>query len=102
MPGSIVVADLAVLSNAYASNYVQNIVCTVAGFYSAIDPKSAIWNKGLNLTQIAALRYTPTQLDALTFAKSTCCATRAPTPLPSCCTTAPRPSIDSDFTFLSA
>ena len=54
------------MSNAYASNYVQNIVCTVAGFYSAIDPKSAIWNKGLNLTQIAGLRYTPTQLDALT------------------------------------
>ena len=42
-----VTADLAVMSNAYASNYVQSIVCTVAGFYSAIDPKSAIWNKGL-------------------------------------------------------
>jgi hypothetical protein len=69
MPGSTVTADLAIMSNPYASNYVQNISGTVAGFYSAIDPKSAIWNKGLQLTQITGLRYTPTQLDALTFAK---------------------------------
>ncbi len=62
-------ADLGVLSNGYASNYVANLANFVAGFYSAIDPKSAIWNKGLQVTQIPGLIYTPTQMDALTFAK---------------------------------
>jgi hypothetical protein len=52
-----VVADLAIMSNPYASNYVQNIANLVGGFYSAIDPKSAIWNKGLLVTQIPGLRY---------------------------------------------
>ncbi len=64
-----IVADLGVLSNGYASNYVANLANFVAGFYSAIDPKSAIWNKGLQVTQIPGLTYTPTQMDALTFAK---------------------------------
>jgi len=64
-----VVADLGIMSNAYASNYVQNLSGLAAGFYSAIDPKVAIWNKPLNVTQIPALVYTPTQLDALTHAK---------------------------------
>jgi len=40
-----VVGDLGIMSNAFQSNYVQNIVSVVAGFYSAVDPKSAIWNK---------------------------------------------------------
>ena len=57
------------MSNPYASNYVQNIANLVGGFYSAIDPKSAIWNKGLLVTQVPGLRYTPTQLNALTVAK---------------------------------
>ena len=44
-----VVADIAIMSNSYASNYVQNLANLVGGFYSAIDPKSAIWNKPLNV-----------------------------------------------------
>jgi hypothetical protein len=42
---------------------------SVAGFYAQIDPKSAIWNKPLNVTQVPGLVYTPTQLDALTQAR---------------------------------
>ena len=68
-PATKGIGDLAILSNAYASNYVANLANFVAGFYSAIDPKSAIWNKGLQVTQIPGLTYTPTQMDALTFAK---------------------------------
>ncbi len=88
------------MSNAYASNYVQNIVCTVAGFYSAIDPKSAIWNKGLNLTQIAALRYTPTQLDALTKAKVNVLRYKGANTAPVLLHDRTAAVIDSDFTFV--
>ena len=88
------------MSNAYASNYVQNIVCTVAGFYSAIDPKSAIWNKGLNLTQIAALRYTPTQLDALTKAKVNVLRYKGANTAPVLLHDRTAAIIDSDFTFV--
>ena len=88
------------MSNAYASNYVQNIVCTVAGFYSAIDPKSAIWNKGLNLTQIPALRYTPTQLDALTFAKVNVLRYKGANTAPVLLHDRTAAIIDSDFTFV--
>ena len=88
------------MSNAYASNYVQNIVCTVAGFYSAIDPKSAIWNKGLNLTQIAALRYTPTQLDALTKAKVNVLRYKGNNTAPVLLHDRTAAVIDSDFSFV--
>ena len=88
------------MSNAYASNYVQNIVCTVAGFYSAIDPKSAIWNKGLNLTQIAALRYTPTQLDALTKAKVNVLRYKGANTAPVLLHDRTAAIIDSDFSFV--
>ena len=88
------------MSNAYASNYVQNIVCTVAGFYSAIDPKSAIWNKGLNLTQIPALRYTPTQLDALTKAKVNVLRYKGANTAPVLLHDRTAAIIDSDFTFV--
>ena len=55
------VADLGIMSNAYATNYVQNICSLVAGFYSQIDPKSAIWNKPLQfVTQVPGLVYKPT------------------------------------------
>ncbi len=88
------------MSNAYASNYVQNIVCTVAGFYSAIDPKSAIWNKGLNLTQIPGLRYTPTQLDALTKAKVNVLRYKGANTAPVLLHDRTAAVIDSDFTFV--
>ena len=88
------------MSNAYASNYVQNIVCTVAGFYSAIDPKSAIWNKGLNLTQIPGLRYTPTQLDALTQAKVNVLRYKGANTAPVLLHDRTAAIIDSDFTFV--
>jgi hypothetical protein len=88
------------MSNAYASNYVQNIVCTVAGFYSAIDPKSAIWNKGLNLTQIPGLRYTPTQLDALTKAKVNVLRYKGANTAPVLLHDRTAAIIDSDFTFV--
>ena len=88
------------MSNAYAPNYVQNIVNVVAGFYSAIDPKSAIWNKGLNLTQIPALRYTPTQLDALTFAKFNVLRYKGANTAPVLLHDRTAAIYDSDFTFL--
>jgi hypothetical protein len=88
------------MSNAYASNYVQNIVCTVAGFYSAIDPKSAIWNKGLNLTQIPGLRYTPTQLDALTKGKVNVLRYKGANTAPVLLHDRTAAIIDSDFTFV--
>jgi hypothetical protein len=88
------------MSNAYASNYVQSIVCTVAGFYSAIDPKSAIWNKGLNLTQIPGLSYTPTQLDALTQAKVNVLRYKGANTAPVLLHDRTAAIIDSDFTFV--
>ena len=78
----------------------QNIVCTVAGFYSAIDPKSAIWNKGLNLTQIPALRYTPTQMDALTFAKVNVLRFKGANTAPVLLHDRTAAIYNSDFTFL--
>ena len=93
-------ADLAILSNPYASNYVQNMVCTTAGFYSAIDPKSAIWNKGLNVTQIPALRYTPTQMDALTFAKVNVLRYKGANTAPVLLHDRTAAIYNSDFTFL--
>jgi hypothetical protein len=88
------------MSNPYASNYVQNIVCTVAGFYSAIDPKSAIWNKGLNLTQIPGLHYTPTQLNALTAAKINVLRYKGANTAPVLLHDRTAAILDSDFTFL--
>jgi hypothetical protein len=79
---------------------VQSIVCTVAGFYSAIDPKSAIWNKGLNLTQILGLRYTPTQLDALTKAKINVLRYKGANTAPVLLHDRTAAIIDSDFTFV--
>jgi hypothetical protein len=79
---------------------VQNIVCTVAGFYSAIDPKSAIWNKGLSLTQIPALRYTPTQMDALTAAKVNVLRFKGANTAPVLLHDRTAAILDSDFTFL--
>jgi hypothetical protein len=79
---------------------VQSIVCTVAGFYSAIDPKSAIWNKGLNLTQIPGLRYTPTQLDALTKAKVNVLRYKGANTAPVLLHDRTAAILDSDFTFV--
>jgi hypothetical protein len=79
---------------------VQNIVCTVAGFYSAIDPKSAIWNKGLNLTQIPGLRYTPTQLNALTKAKINVLRYKGANTAPVLLHDRTAAIIDSNFTFV--
>ena len=78
----------------------QNIANTVAGFYSAIDPKSAIWNKGLQLTQIPGLRYTPTQLDALTFAKVNVLRYKGANVAPVLLHDRTAAIYDSDFTFL--
>ena len=94
------VADIAIMSNAYASNYVQNIANLVAGFYSAIDPKSAIWNKGLNVTQIPALVYTPTQMDALTFAKFNVLRNKGANVAPVLLHDRTAAIYDSDFTFV--
>ncbi|MGB9109215.1 MAG: hypothetical protein WCC39_11070 [Telluria sp.] len=88
------------MSNAYASNYVQNIQNLAAGFYSAIDPKSAIWNKGLNVTQIPGLVYTPTQLDALTFAKFNVLRNKGANVAPVLLHDRTAAIFDSDFTFL--
>ena len=93
-------ADLGVLSNGYASNYVQNIANFVAGFYSAIDPKSAIWNKGLNVTQIPGLVYTPTQMDALTFAKFNVLRSKGANVAPVLLHDRTAAIYNSDFTFL--
>jgi hypothetical protein len=95
-----VVADLGILSNAYASNYVQNLANLVGGFYSAIDPKSAIWNKGLNVTQIPGLVYTPTQLNALTFAKFNVLRSKGTNAAPVLLHDRTAAIYDSDFTFL--
>jgi len=95
-----VVADLAIMSNAYASNYVQNIQNLVAGFYSQIDPKSAIWNKGLNVTQIPGLVYTPTQMDALTFAKFNVLRFKGTNVAPVLLHDRTAAIFNSDFTFL--
>ena len=88
------------MSNAYASNYVQNLANFAAGFYSAIDPKSAIWNKPLNVTQIPALVYTPTQLDALTHAKFNTLRTKGANAAPVFLHDRTAAIYDSDFTFL--
>ena len=68
--------------------------------YSAIDPKSAIWNKGLNLTQILGLRYTPTQLDALTKAKINVLRYKGANTSPVLLHDRTAAIIDSDFTFV--
>jgi hypothetical protein len=88
------------MSNAYASNYVQNLANLVAGFYSAIDPKSAIWNKGLLVTQIPSLAYTPTQLDALTKAKINVLRSKGANAAPVLLHDRTAAIYDSDFTFL--
>ena len=95
-----VVADLGVLSNGYASNYVANLANFVAGFYSAIDPKSAIWNKGLQVTQIPGLTYTPTQMDALTFAKFNVLRSKGANVAPVLLHDRTAAIYNSDFTFL--
>jgi hypothetical protein len=64
-----IVADQAVITNGYASNYVANIAGIVAGFLSSLDQKSALTNKQLRVTQLSGLVYTPGQLDSLTRAK---------------------------------
>ena len=68
--------------------------------HSAIDPKSAIWNKGLNLTQIPGLRYTPTQLDALTAAKVNVLRYKGANTAPVLLHDRTAAIIDSDFTFV--
>jgi hypothetical protein len=68
--------------------------------HSTIDPKSAIWNKGLNLTQIPGLRYTPTQLDALTFAKVNVLRYKGANTAPVLLHDRTAAILDSDFTFL--
>ena len=93
-------ADLGVLSNAYASNYVANLANLVGGFYSAIDPKSAIWNKGLQVTQIPGLTYTPTQMDALTFAKFNVLRSKGANVAPVLLHDRTAAIYNSDFTFL--
>ena len=95
-----VVADLGILSNSYASNYVQNLANLVGGFYSAIDPKSAIWNKGLNVTQIPGLVYTPTQMNALTFAKFNVLRSKGANAAPVLLHDRTAAIYDSDFTFV--
>jgi hypothetical protein len=95
-----VVADLGILSNAYASNYVQNLANLAAGFYSAIDPKSAIWNKGLNVTQVPGLVYTPTQMNALTFAKFNVLRYKGANTAPVLLHDRTAAIFNSDFTFL--
>jgi hypothetical protein len=95
-----IVADLGVLSNAYASNYVANLANLVGGFYSAIDPKSAIWNKGLQVTQIPGLTYTPTQMDALTFAKFNVLRSKGANVAPVLLHDRTAAIYNSDFTFL--
>lgn len=64
-----VVADIAVRTNGWGRNYATNIFSSVAGLCSVLDEKSGLTNKPLGVTQIPALVYTPTQLDALAGAK---------------------------------
>ncbi|MGI4814856.1 MAG: hypothetical protein ACRYGG_16200, partial [Janthinobacterium lividum] len=63
-----VVADQAIMTNSFATNYITNIAGVVAGYLSALDQKSALTNKALRVTQLPGLIYTPGQLDALTQA----------------------------------
>ncbi len=88
------------MSNPYASNYVANLANFVGGFYSAIDPKSAIWNKGLNVTQIPGLTYTPTQMDAFTFAKFNVLRSKGANVAPVLLHDHTAAIYNSDFTFL--
>jgi len=65
-----VVADQAILSNGYATNYVSNIATFVAGVCSMLDEKRALTNLPVSgVTQLPGLTYTPGQLDSLTQAK---------------------------------
>jgi hypothetical protein len=63
-----VVADQAIMSNGYATNYVSNLANYVAGFCSALDEKTALTNQKVPLKQLPGLIYTPGQLDSLTQA----------------------------------
>jgi hypothetical protein len=63
-----VVADEAIMSNGFATNYVANLACYVAGVTSQLDEKVALTNQPLTLVQLPALVYTPGQLDSLTAA----------------------------------
>ena len=64
-----VVADQAILSNSYATNYVTNLASYVAGVCSQLDEKVALTNQTLSVTQMPGLYYTPGQLDSLTQAR---------------------------------
>ena len=63
-----VVADQAIMSNGYATNYVSDLANYVAGFCSALDEKTALTNQKVPLKQLPGLIYTPGQLDSLTQA----------------------------------
>lgn len=64
--------DLAIASNLYGTNYVANSVAVVAGLVASLDPKVALTNQPLPLTQIPQLVYTPTQLNALSTVGLNC------------------------------
>jgi hypothetical protein len=64
-----VVADQAILTDAYAQNYAANLAPFVAGLCSTLDEKVALTNQSTSLTQLPGLVYTPGQLDALTQGK---------------------------------
>jgi hypothetical protein len=62
-----VVADQAILSNGFATNYVSNIATFVAGICGMLDEKRALTNLSVSgIQQLPGLTYTPGQLDALT------------------------------------
>ena len=63
------VADQAILTDAYAQNYAANLAPFVAGLCSTLDEKVALTNQSTSLTQLPGLVYTPGQLDALTQGK---------------------------------
>jgi hypothetical protein len=61
-----VVADQAIQSNGFATNYLANLANYTAGVCSMLDEKVALTNQPMALTQMPALVYTPGQLDSLT------------------------------------
>jgi hypothetical protein len=59
-----VVADVAIVSNGYLTNYAANLAGLVAGFHSTLDQKVALTNKALSVIQL--WKPNNAQMDSLT------------------------------------
>lgn len=75
-----VVADYAVSSNGYSTNYVTNLAGIVGGFHSTLDQKVALTNKPVNVIQL--WKANNAQMDSLTLAGVNVLRFKGPTVLP--------------------